>query len=229
MSLMSLLGDAGKSVSGFVAGKMPSGGGGGIGDLVKLIGEIRGRQKTNTAINQTNVPTGAESQANALYQALLDPNNPMLEQLSAPERERNMADFQSQIRAMQLADRRAGAMGRSPTFFNPERADEAVSYLTSRGMPQVNALSRQQAQQRVMQAASGISGQIPLQAGRQERSMQQGVSNAGYNSQVPSKIWDILQSLQQNPQVMTTAPSKSPILWNDQADKNGIMWNQKVY
>ena len=163
-----------------------------LGPAAKLYGEVRGQKQANQAINQSNVPTQAEAQQNALYQALLDPNSPLLRRLVEQDRATNVADLQTGIRERQLADRRAQALGRSPTFFNPERADEAVSFLTSRGLPQANALAQETAQNKIIRAATGYSG---MQRGQQDRlntSMQQGVGNAAYQSGIPQRIIDIL-------------------------------------
>lgn len=168
-----------------------------IGPIANLIAGIRGQKQANSAITQSNVPTQAETQQNALYQALLDPNSPLLASLSEQDRVKNLEGFQSQIRAMQLADRRGQAMGRAPTFFNPERADEAVSFLTSRGLPQLNALAQEQAQNRIIRAATGYSTMQPAQADRLNTTMQQGVSNASYGSQIPKQILDILKGINQ--------------------------------
>lgn len=164
-----------------------------VSPLVKLISQLQGQRGANKAITQANVPTQAETDSNALYRALLDPNSPLMAHLTEQAKTDNLSGFQSQINEMQLADRRSASMGRAPTFFNPERADEAVSYLTSRGIPQMNALAGQQAQNRIVQAAGGISGFAPAQQGRQKIQMQQGVSNATSNSMIPDQIMKILQ------------------------------------
>lgn len=166
-----------------------------VNPLVSLIAGIQGRNRANKAVTAGNVPTAAETQSNAIYQALLHPDSPLMQSASEQDRARNLADFQQQLTEMQLADRRAQSMGHAPTFFQPERADEAISYLTSRGLPQVNAMSQQQTNQRLLQAASGISGQVGPQQQRLNTTRQQGVSNASYGSQVPNQIMSILQGL----------------------------------
>ena len=163
--------------------------------LVKLISEIGGRNKQAKVIRQTNVPTTAETQSDALLQALIDPNNPLLATLTAQDRETGLNDFQSQIRTMQQADRREGAMGRQGTFFNPERADEAVSFLTSRGIPQVGAMARETAMQRILNAATGKRQLMPAQQGRQAMQRNLGVGMASEGSQIPSQILDLLRGL----------------------------------
>lgn len=157
-------------------------------DTIGTIAGLIGQHQSNRAVKQNNVATKGEKQSQALYAALADPNSPLLQQMSAQERNNNLSAFQQQITQMQLADRRAQSMGRSPTFFNPERADEAVSYLTSRGLPAINAQSKEQAMARILQAAQGMSGAVPQQANRNMINMQRGVSNASYNSQVPQQL-----------------------------------------
>jgi len=182
-----------------------------IGPIASLVGQIVGQRKASQAVTRGNVPTQAETQQNALYQALLDPNSPLLARLSEQARTEGMAGLQSGIRERQLADRREVAMGRTPTFFNPERADEAVSFLTSRGLPQLNALAQEQAQNKIIRAATGYSGLQGAQQDRLRTTMQQGVSNASYGSQIPQQILDILKGLNQ-PQVPNYGPNYGPQL-----------------
>lgn len=170
-----------------------------ISPVVNLIAQLRGVNGANKAITRNNVAPPAEKESHALYAALSDPNSPIFQKLLAAQKGQNLNDFQSQIREMQLADRRAGQMGRSPTFFNPERADEAVSFLTSRGLPQINNIAEQQTMNRILASANGIGGQAPAQANRQGINMQRGVSNATSNSMIPQQIMNILSSLGKTP------------------------------
>lgn len=169
-----------------------------ITPAVKLFSEVSGKNKAYKVAKAGNVPTQAETQQNALFQALLDPNSPLLRRLAEEQRMQGMSDLQSGIRERQLADRREVSMGRTPTFFNPERADEAVSFLTSRGMPGVSALANEQARQRIMSAATGYGGLMPTQVARQQQGTQLDVSRANYGSTVPPQILDILKGLTQN-------------------------------
>lgn len=169
-----------------------------LSDLLPLVNTVSGiynRNQANKAINKYNVPTAAETQSNALYQAMLDPNSPQMQALTATNKAQNLSNFQQQLTEMQLADRRAGAMGRAPTFFNPERADENMSYLTSRGLPQLNYLAQQQAMGQLKAGAEGISGQIAPQYQRNSIGMQQGISNANYQSTIPQSIIQALSGM----------------------------------
>ncbi len=202
-----------QTVLGGASNLLSGGGGDSLGSLVKLLGDLHGQSQANKIVRQGNVATAAETQQNALYQALLDPNNPMTQQLSAQDRANNLANFQRQISEMQLADRRSVNAGRVPTFFNPERADEAVSYLTSRGLPQMDALAQQQAQARILQAAQGIGGLQGAQQGRQNLAMAQGLSNSAQQQTLPTQILDILRSIggpQQTPMGKPAAPAPAP-------------------
>jgi len=64
-----------------------------------------------------------------------------------------MDGLQSEIRSKVLADRREGAMGRSPVFFDPERADENIAFQVSRGAPGIRAAAGKSALQRILDAA----------------------------------------------------------------------------
>lgn len=169
---------------------MMGGSGNAITQLLSLFG-------ANNAVSKYNTATPAENASMALYKAMLDPNSKMMTNLTGQMRQQNLGDFQSQLREMQLADRRATANGRAPTFFSPDRADEAINFLTSRGLPQINNLSTQQALQRIAGAASGMSGFAPAQAARQGISMQQNA--AQWN--IPEQILKMFQQggFQQTP------------------------------
>lgn len=171
-----------------------------VSPLVELVGHIAGQKKANAAFKQYNHPTKGEVQANALYQALLDPDSPLVNRLYEEEKSGLLDDFQSQIRTMQNADRRSAAAGRTPTFFNPERADEAISFLTSRGLPQVSALADQQARNRILDSARGFSGMVPAQTNRQDLNRDQALSRAASRQQIPTQIMDMLRGLISPPQ-----------------------------
>ena len=139
----------------------------------------------NQAINKYNVATPSENASMAIYKAMLDPNSAMMKNMTGQSREQGIRDFQQQITEMQLADRRSASMGRANTFFSPERADQTVSYLTSRGLPQINQMAQQQALQRMAGAASGMQGFAPAQKDR----MQVDANNMANNYSLPEQIF----------------------------------------
>lgn len=158
---------------------------GGQGNAISQIMSLFGPK---LATSMYNVAPPAENTANALYKALLDPTGKMMTGLTGPLREQNLADFQTQLREMQLGDRRAASMGRAPTFFQPERADEAVSFLTSRGLPQMNNMAAQSAMERILQAAGGIKGFAQAQTGRQQVAGNDLINTMGIPEQI-FKMW----------------------------------------
>lgn len=186
-----------------------------LAPILNLAGGIYGQMQSNKAINKYNVPTSVEKQSQALYAAMADPNSPLMQQYTQEAKNNNMADFLSQLRGMQNADRRQQSLGRSPTFFNPERSDEAMSFLTSRGLPQMNQMATQQAQQRILQAAGGIEHAQAPQEQRLQTGMMQGISNAGYQSQIPQQILDIFSQMQKpKPQYAMASSQYGPQQYN---------------
>ena len=147
-----------------------------ISSLAPIVGQIIGYNQAQKAVKKYNVPTASEKRSNALYEALLDPNSGLLNSLTQEERFSARESFLSQLRDMQLADRRSQSVGRAPTFFQPERADEAVNFLTSRGLPMLNAIAAQRAQERISGSAAGIRGLMPEQVERNMTAMGAGVS-----------------------------------------------------
>ncbi len=179
-------------------------------DALSFAGNIYGQRQANKAVSKYNVPTQAEQQSAQLYAALADPNSSLMQKFTKEEQAMSMSDFLSQLRGMQNADRRQQSMGRSPTFFNPERADEAVSFLTSRGLPRINQMASEAAQNRILRAASGIQSNQGPQAQRLQTGMQQGVSNAAYKSQIPQQIANIFNSSPATPNLTTTNYINAP-------------------
>lgn len=163
-------------------------------DFLNLAAGIYGQMQANKAVKKYNVPTAAETQSAQLYAALADPNSQLVQQFQKQEQEQGMAAFLSQLRSMQGADRRQQALGRSPTFFNPERADEAVSFLTSRGMPGIAANAKTAALNRILAAANGIQTNQGPQADRLKVAGGQAISNAAY---IPAAVMKAFGQTQQ--------------------------------
>jgi hypothetical protein len=122
----------------------------GIGGLLDAFGV--GRPKMNYG------PTASEAQANSLFQALLDPNNSLVRQNTDINMQRGMQDLLMQLKLMQMQGARGQARGIRNTFFNPERADETISYLTSRALPSITQQARTQATNDIRSAAESLKG-----------------------------------------------------------------------
>lgn len=219
-----LISGIGNMASSFSGGGMSD-----IGGLIKVVSELKGAKKASQVSQQTNIPTEAETQSNALMKELLNPNSPLLRQLTQASKQRSMADLQSQIRSMQMADRRNAAMGRPAVFFSPERADEAVSFLTSRSQNQMSAMAEQEAMNKILAAAQGMGQYAGPQAKRLEAERNRAIDLEAHRSRLPGRIFEGLQGLGGLFQQPSKPSTDSNILWNDMADKSGIMWNQKRY
>lgn len=204
--------------------------GGQMSPLINILSSLNGMRNVNGAINRNNVATPAERSSQAIYAALADPNSPILKNMTDTQDATNLNNFQRQITEMQLADRRAQSMGRSPTFFSPERADETVNYLTTRGLPQLHQAAQDTAMQRLIEAAGGQAGAMGPQAARQQVSGYQGISNAVTNTGYPAQIIAALQGKDpnsiQNP--MMGFMNQSPML-NNTYNQNTTSSNQMRY
>jgi hypothetical protein len=133
-----------------------------VGPAQQILGAIRGPQMSSVP----SVPTPqAETYVTGLLQQLADPNSRLLADLQAKEFGNLYDSFGGDIKRMQMADRRSQALGRDPTFFAPERRDEQVNYLMSRGAPQLQQQARQNALENIL-SATGVKGFAGAQAGR---------------------------------------------------------------
>lgn len=121
-----------------------------------------GKKKTQSAPSlreqiesmATNFPQSeAERQAISLLQAIGQPGNSYVKALQDEEFQNLRGGVQSDIKSKVLADRREQSMGRSPVFFDPERADENINYQISRGTPMLKQQASQNAIERILKAA----------------------------------------------------------------------------
>ena len=112
-------------------------------------------------------PTQAESRANALFEALLQPNNSLVRQQQDEGARLGIEGLLTQIRAMTNADRRRTARGGRGSLVDPERRDEFLDYSLSRGLPYIQQQALNDARTNIGNQAAGIKGFIPYQTDRQ--------------------------------------------------------------
>jgi hypothetical protein len=121
-----------------------------IGGIINALGI--GKPKMNYG------PSPSEAQANSLFQALLDPNNSLVKQNTDVNLMRGMQSFLMQLRQMQMLQNRNTSRGVRGAFFNPERADETINFLTTRGLPAMQEQARDKATSDIRSTATGLSG-----------------------------------------------------------------------
>ena len=135
---------------------------------------------------------------------------------------------QSDIKSKVLADRRERSMGRSPVFFDPERADENIAYQISRGAPMLQQQAQQSAIQRILEAAgvgkyAGAEGDRWKNLMAQKAAREEGALKTGGITGQIGQTNDALQKILQIFSAGTGKPtySASNIVW----DNPGIKWN----
>lgn len=130
---LSWLGDIGNYSSGAQSG-------GALGGILEL---LKGRSankyaKRNVDLVANRQPSQSETRSNALFEALLQPNNSLVRSQQEEGTRLGIEGLLTQIRQMQNADRRSVARGRrGGTFSDPERRDEFLDYSISRGLPYI--------------------------------------------------------------------------------------------
>lgn len=147
---LGFLADAAKSVAPYA---------GQIGTFLDAIGIGRPKVKYG--------PTASEQQAMSLLLALQDPNNSLIKSNTQANLQKGMEDFLMQLKQMQMLDARRLQRGNRSTFFQPERADETIDYLTSRGMPAIAEQARQTAKQDIGRQIDVLRGNVPTEVARQ--------------------------------------------------------------
>lgn len=133
------------------------------GPIQQILGAIRGSNRETSQgsslrddiINRaTNFPQSeAERRALSLLKALGTPDSSLVKHMVAEELQNLHSGVQSDIRSKVLSDRRERSMGRSNTFFDPERTDENIAFQISRGTPMLKQQAQQNAIQRILEAA----------------------------------------------------------------------------
>lgn len=125
----------------------------GIGGLLNAFGI--GKPKMNYG------PTPSERQANSLFQALLDPNNSLVKQNTDINMQKGMQDMLMQLKLFQMQNARGQARGLQPALFSPERSDETLNYLLTRGQPAIAEKARNQATGDIRSTANSLMSFVP--------------------------------------------------------------------
>lgn len=146
---------------------------GGIGSLLNAFGV--GKPKMNNSAPES------ERAAQALIMALSEPNNSLVQHETDLGMQRGMNDFLTQIRQYQMADARRGAKGLRGQFFSPERADENIDFLTSRGLPEIGFKAREQAVNEITSRANALLKFAPAQQARLDQ--KNGYARTAYANQ----------------------------------------------
>jgi hypothetical protein len=113
----------------------------------------------------------SERYAISMQKALAEPNNSLVGQLQGEEFQMLMDAINQGVQGKVLSDRREAAMGRRPTFFDPERQDENIAYQLTRGAPAAQYQARQNAMERIRQSAVGVGGFASAQDSRYDKAM----------------------------------------------------------
>jgi hypothetical protein len=150
------------------------------GPLQSILGAVQGiknskdqRKYENRILDMSinRPPSPAEAYSISMQKALADPNNSLVKQLQGEEYQMLMNAINQGIQGKVLSDRREAALGRRPTFFDPERADENISYQLSRGAPAAALQARTNVMDRILQAARGVGSFSGEQSGRYQSSL----------------------------------------------------------
>lgn len=142
----------------------------GLGGLLNAFGV--GKPKVNYG------PTPSEAQANSLFQALLDPNNSLVKQNTDVNMQKGMQDLLMQLKLMQMQNARGQARGIRPALFSPERADETINYLLTRGQPAIAQNARTQATNDINTQANNLLRLAPDERAMQTARNSNNITNA---------------------------------------------------
>jgi hypothetical protein len=170
------------------------------GDLISgIVGLLKGRSADKYAKQSRDLlvnrqPSQAETRANSLYEALLQPNNSLVRSQQEEGTRLGIEGLLTQIREMQNADRRSVARGRrGGTFSDPERRDEFLDYSISRGLPYIQQQALENARTNIGNQANSIKGFIPTQDARISGGIDARLKYNDYANKQTGKNYDALQ------------------------------------
>ena len=104
--------------------------------------------------------TPDEIRAAQLLAAYSNPESSSLVKLrTQQEYQQAQEALMSQIREQRLADRRGELRGQRQSFFDPERADQTIDYLISRGAPAMMSQARQNVLANLLSEANNYNAQ----------------------------------------------------------------------
>ena len=174
-----------------------------IGPLSQILGAVRGitgQRKQRKLFGEIANQGASEEEKYAISRqmALAEPNNSLVNSLQDEEFQLLMNALNQGIRGKVLSDRRESSLGRRPTYFDPERADENISFQLSRGAPAALLQARQNALSRIQGAATGVGAFAPASSQRQTARLGARQDTLDYNSQQNplSSIQTILEAIQ---------------------------------
>lgn len=134
-----------------------------MGAAPSILNLLGGASATMNAFKKQG-PTAAElgllqsiANQNRLSQAITDPNDVIMRNLSAGESQLFRQNAASSLSDLLRADRRAQLLGRR-SYFNPERRDEAISNFMTEQAQRSEPMGRQNALSRIMQALEAQRG-----------------------------------------------------------------------
>lgn len=154
----------------FLSNFANAGGGDLLSGIAGLFGNIQANKsaKANLARVMNQQPTAAETRSNSLIEALLQPNNSLVNSLADEGTRTGIEGLLKTLHSAQMMDQRAGLRGRRPTFSDPERRDEFIDYAISRGAGGIRQNALDTARQNIASQAAGLKGFIPMQQSRMD-------------------------------------------------------------
>lgn len=162
-----------------------------------LINAFRGNSAANKAFKQSQMPTSAEIEYQSLLEALTNPESAKFKSVADQEYKGGVDAFLEQLRLITQQSNRQLARGQRSAFFDPERMDERLNYLTTRGLPKIRQQSNEIARGNIQKSAEGYANLSKPQIARQTSALDYSRRNEVDRQANPLGIFgDILKSLQ---------------------------------
>ena len=92
----------------------------------------------------------------------MDPNNPMIKRMTTDNTQAGINALLMQLKQQQMMDARRMGRNMRGTFYSPERADETINYLLTRGAPAIQENARLEAKNTMLGSAQGLQQVNPM-------------------------------------------------------------------
>lgn len=189
----------------------------GIGGIIDMFNK---KDPYKDIYKQAGEISPEERLAQSYFMALADPNNSLVKSLTEEQMRKNTEALLMQLRNMQNMDRRLMARGQRGTYFDPERRDETLNYLLTRGAPALRAQAEETARNNLNSSAKGLAGfadsgqdRLNTQFKLAQQRAVSGLSNSsglsGQIGQIGTSIQDILKAIN---------GEEKPVIYNSRFD-----------
>lgn len=180
-------------------------------NLGQLVNAIRGTRSMDKAFAAYQQPTAAEQEYATLIDAISNPESARYKSMYGTQYNRGVDEFLKQLQLITQQSNRQLARGQRSAFFDPERMDERINYLTTRGLPGIQSEAEKQAKSTLATLADAQAGLMPVQRQRKQDAFTFAQSKGVQQASNPlGAFGSVLRALQGLQQQQSSLPWQQP-------------------